>query len=85
MKLAVQCGYFDLFRYNPNNKLNPLSVDSVATKNYLEFTNNENRYKLIKRQNAVLGEEEIEMAKQDAERFRNFLNCFKKLNNNDES
>lgn len=81
MKLAVQCGYFDLFRYNPNNKSNPLSIDSTVTKDYLDFTNNENRYKLTKRQNAVLGEEEIEQAKQDAQKFRNFLKCFATLNN----
>ena len=81
MKLAVQCGYFDLFRYNPNNKSNPLSIDSTVTKDYLEFTNKENRYKLTKRQNAVLGEEEIEQAKQDAQKFRNFLKCFANLNN----
>ncbi|MBQ8748895.1 MAG: pyruvate:ferredoxin (flavodoxin) oxidoreductase [Clostridia bacterium] len=72
MKNAVQSGYFDLFRYNPDNS-NPLSIDSKPIKDYEDFVNGENRYNLLKRVDANLSEQEIKLAKRDSERFRIFL------------
>ncbi len=52
---AVQSGYWPLYRYNPalaaENK-NPLQLDSkAATISFDEYTNNENRYRMLKKAN----------------------------------
>ena len=78
MKNAVQSGYVDLFRYNPANE-NPLTIDSKPIKDYEEFTNNENRYKVLKRKNQELSDKEIALAKEDSERFRDFLSYIKSM------
>ena len=48
MKKAVDCGYWNLFRFNPSLKAegkNPFTLDSKApTPGYQEFIRNENRY-----------------------------------------
>ena len=53
MKKAVDCGYWDLFRYNPALKAegkNPFSLDSKpATADYKEFILNEARYSSLTR------------------------------------
>ncbi|MCQ2441196.1 MAG: pyruvate:ferredoxin (flavodoxin) oxidoreductase [Clostridia bacterium] len=53
MKKAVDCGYWDLFRYNPASKAegkNPFSLDSKpATADYKEFILGEARYSSLTR------------------------------------
>ncbi|MBS3780668.1 MAG: pyruvate:ferredoxin (flavodoxin) oxidoreductase, partial [Desulfovermiculus sp.] len=52
-KLAVQCGYWPLYRYNPvlaNEGKNPFTLDSKAPDGTLqEFLSGENRYNLLER------------------------------------
>ncbi len=53
MKKAVECGYWNMFRYNPALKAegkNPFAIDSKpATGNYREFLLNEARYASLTR------------------------------------
>ena len=53
MKKAVDCGYWNMFRFNPANKAegkNPFSMDSKApTTNYRDFIMNEARYSSLTR------------------------------------
>ena len=55
MKKAVDCGYWNMFRYNPALKAqgkNPFSLDSKpATGDYKEFIMNEARYSSLMRAN----------------------------------
>ncbi|MBQ2387834.1 MAG: pyruvate:ferredoxin (flavodoxin) oxidoreductase, partial [Clostridia bacterium] len=55
MKKAVDCGYWNMFRYNPALKAqgkNPFTVDSKpATADYKEFIMNEARYSSLMRAN----------------------------------
>ena len=54
-KLAVQSGYWHLFRFDPRKALegkNPFTLDSKApTKEYQEFIMGESRYINLKKQN----------------------------------
>ena len=54
-KRAVQSGYWPLYRYNPALSLeckNPLQLDSkAATISFEEYTNAENRYRMLKKAN----------------------------------
>ena len=54
-KRAVQSGYWPLYRYNPAlaaDKKNPLQLDSkAATIAFEEYTNAENRYRMLKKAN----------------------------------
>jgi pyruvate-ferredoxin/flavodoxin oxidoreductase len=54
-KKAVQSGYWPLYRYNPTlaaDCKNPLQLDSKApTISFDEYTNNENRYRMLKKAN----------------------------------
>jgi len=54
-KKAVQSGYWPLYRYNPALAAeckNPLQLDSKApTISFEEYTNNENRYRMLKNAN----------------------------------
>ncbi|MEI6206607.1 MAG: pyruvate:ferredoxin (flavodoxin) oxidoreductase [Desulfuromonadales bacterium] len=54
-KKAVQSGYWPLYRYNPALAAeckNPLQLDSkAATISFDEYTNNENRYRMLKKAN----------------------------------
>ena len=53
MKKAVECGYWNMFRYNPTLKeegKNPFTIDSKpATGSYREFLLNEARYSSLTR------------------------------------
>ena len=55
MKKAVECGYWNLFRYNPAAKAegkNPFTLDSkVPAGGYQEFLKNEARYNRLTREN----------------------------------
>ena len=54
MKKAVDCGYWNLFRFNPAlkaEKKNPFSVDSKeASTSYRDFIMNEARYSRLTRE-----------------------------------
>ncbi|MEI6306189.1 MAG: thiamine pyrophosphate-dependent enzyme, partial [Deltaproteobacteria bacterium] len=54
-KKAVQSGYWPLYRYNPAlaaEGKNPLLLDSkAATIDFMEYANNENRYRMLKKAN----------------------------------
>ncbi|MDD2850783.1 MAG: pyruvate:ferredoxin (flavodoxin) oxidoreductase [Desulfuromonadaceae bacterium] len=54
-KKAVQSGYWPLYRYNPAlvaECKNPLQLDSkAATISFEDYTNNENRYRMLKKAN----------------------------------
>ena len=52
MKRAVDCGYWNLFRYNPANTDQPFSLDSKAPggdEEYMAFLMNEARYSALER------------------------------------
>ncbi len=77
MKKAVDCGYWDLFRYNPALKAegkNPFSVDcKPATGDYKEFIMNEARYSSLTRSFPDRAEELFEKAAQAAKERRAHL------------
>ena len=51
MKKAVQCGYWNLFRYNPAGENGKFTLDSKApTDGYREFLMNEARYSRLTRE-----------------------------------
>ena len=51
MKKAVQCGYWNLFRYNPASETGKFTLDSKApTDGYREFLMNEARYSRLTRE-----------------------------------
>jgi len=77
MKKAVDCGYWDLFRYNPALKAegkNPFSVDcKPATGDYKEFIMNEARYSSLTRSFPERAEELFEQAAEAAKERRAHL------------
>ena len=67
IKKAVQAGYWQLYRYNPDNE-NPMTVDSKApTASYQEFIKGENRYASLLRQFPDVAPELFAEAQKDAE------------------
>ena len=77
MKLAVETGYWNLFRFNPQNQ-QPLSIDSdEPTKDYMEFLESESRYTSIKKKFPELAEKLFEESKQEAIKRRKNLEKFK--------
>ena len=70
MKKAVECGYWTLWRYNPElikEGKNPFIVDSGdPTKDYLEFLNGESRYFSLMKKNPEVEKNLFEKSKQDA-------------------
>lgn len=71
-KLAVQCGYWPLYRYNPDRVkagLNPLQLDSAkASVPFSEYIANENRYQILVRTNPDAAKYFIELAQEDIKR-----------------
>ncbi len=65
MKKAVECGYFNLFRYNPDAE-EKLSIDSKPVKDYMEFISGENRFMLLEKTKPELAKDLFEKSKQDA-------------------
>jgi pyruvate-ferredoxin/flavodoxin oxidoreductase len=67
-KLATDCGYWPLFRYDPRLKAegkNPLQLDSRAPKMPLErYAYNENRYRMLTKTNPEAAEELMDAAQQ---------------------
>ena len=52
-KRAVECGYYNIFRFNPAAEGKKLTVDFTATKpeNYQEFLDGEVKYLSLKKAN----------------------------------
>ena len=77
MKKAVECGYWNMFRYNPALKAegkNPFSLDSKpATGDYKEFLLGEARYASLTRSFPERAEELFEKAAQTAKANREHL------------
>jgi len=77
-KLATECGYFPLFRYNPDLALegkNPFQMDSKEPNwdKYDEFLMNEGRYAQLKTINPAKAEELLKANKEDSQRrYRNY-------------
>jgi pyruvate-ferredoxin/flavodoxin oxidoreductase len=65
-KLAVDCGHWPLYRYNPDLALagkNPLIVDSKdPTVPLTDYVYNENRYKMLQRSNPEMSKQLIDQA-----------------------
>ena len=77
MKAAVDCGYWHLYRYNPDLKKegkNPFILDSKEpTGDFKEFLNGEVRYSSLLKQFPDRAKELFEKAERDAkERFENY-------------
>ncbi len=77
MKRAVECGYWDLFRYNPALKAegkNPFSLDSKpATADYKEFILGEARYNRLTREFPDRAEALFDKAAENAKARREHL------------
>ena len=77
MKKAVDCGYWDMFRYNPTAKAegkNPFTIDSKpATADYKEFIMGEARYSSLTRSFPDRAEELFERAAETAKERRAHL------------
>ena len=72
-KLCVECGYWNLYRYNPNNQ-KPLTLDNgEPTKDYVEFLKTQTRFSNLAKSNPTLADEMIEQSKQNAFERRKFL------------
>ena len=81
IKKAVEAGYWQLYRYNPDNE-NPMTVDSKApTGSYQDFIKGENRYASLIRQFPVEAEKLFSAAEEDAAKR---LESYKKLAGNKE-
>lgn len=70
--LAVHSGYWPLFRYNPmlrQHDENPFILDSLRpTKSFREYTDNELRYRILKRTNPSEADELMAAAEQAVKR-----------------
>ena len=78
MKKAVDCGYWNMFRYNPALKAegkNPFTVDSkAATTSYREFIMNEARYNRLTREFPERAEELFTKAEEKSvERYEHLM------------
>ncbi len=81
-KLAVESGYWNLYRYNPELELdgkNPFQLDSKEpTKPFREFIMTENRYASLTRTFPEIAEQLFELAENDAaERYAKYLELSK--------
>ncbi|MBE5753426.1 MAG: pyruvate:ferredoxin (flavodoxin) oxidoreductase [Clostridiales bacterium] len=75
-RLAVECGYWHLFRYDPTKKLKgekPFILDSKEPSgNFKEFLIRENRFALLKQTSPERAEELFSKAEQDAKELYAF-------------
>ena len=68
-KLAVETGYWPIYRYNPTTQ--KITIDSKApTKEYEEFTSTQARYFSLAKINAEASESLISSAKEHAKEVR---------------
>ena len=75
MKKAVETGYWNLYRYNPDNT-DKFSLDSTPDKEYSEFLNGETRFTSMLKKDKVLADE---LFKESEEYAKNRLDRLKKL------
>ncbi len=80
-KRAVDCGYFNIFRFNPAAEGKKLTVDFTATKpeEYQDFLNGEVRYLSLKKSNPTHAEEMYAANAQNAKDHLNYLQRLEKL------
>jgi pyruvate-ferredoxin/flavodoxin oxidoreductase len=76
-KLAVDCGHWMLYRYDPRRAtvgLNPLQLDCHApTVPFRKYIEGENRYRILEIGNPVRARELLDQAQSGAqERFRHY-------------
>ena len=72
-KRAVDCGYWPLYRFNPNNGDKPFTWDAkVPTGNFQEFIRSEGRYKSLLKTAPADAEELYKKAEADAARRMEF-------------
>ena len=85
MKLCVESGYWNLYRYNPNNE-KPLSLDSgEPTKEYIDFLNTETRFTSLKKIDENKADELFKQSANDARQRRlHLLNMLKIQEEKDE-
>ena len=71
-KLAVQCGAWPLYRYNPDlisQGKNPLSIDSKEpTISFDQYAYNETRYRMLLQSDEMRAEQLIKLAQKDVRR-----------------
>ena len=83
MKKAVDCGFWNLFRYNPALKAegkNPFTLDSKEpTADYVEFIKSENRYSRLAQTNPERAEELFAKAADNAKAKYDRLTKYGKL------
>ena len=77
MKEAVDCGYWHLYRYNPElikEGKNPFTLDSKEpTKSFEEFLNSQNRYMLLKKTSPEIAAQLFKNCEEDAKiRYANY-------------
>ena len=88
-KKAVECGYWHLYRYNPQLRLegkNPFSLDSKApSKDYKDFLMGEVRYNSLVKQNPERAEKLFSKAIKNAADRYDYLVRYSKLYSNDEA
>ena len=74
-KLAVECGYFPIFRYNSLEKDFTLDYEHPDFDKYEEFLNGENRYTMIKAVDKKLAKDLLNQNKENAiKRFEYYKN-----------
>ena len=79
MKKAVESGYWNLYRFNPE-KAQPLEIDSgEPTASYKDFLLGESRYKALYKTNPALAEELFAESEKDAKERRKTLLNLQKL------
>ena len=82
MKKAVDCGYWNLYRYNPSIA-KPLEIDSgEPTASYKDFLLGESRYKALYKTNPQEAEKLFAESEKDAKERRQSLLNLLNLNNN---
>ena len=75
-QLAVECGYWNNFRYNPAAEGDKFSLDSKAPKaeGYQDFLNGEVRYNALKRANPAKADKLFAINEQEAMERYDYLN-----------
>lgn len=82
-KLAVQCGYWPLYRYNPDRVkegLNPLQLDSAKPAvPFSEYIQNENRYQILARTKPETAKYLLQLAEEDIQRRWKMYEALQKI------
>lgn len=77
--LATKCGYYPIFRYNPENKKFILDSKNPDFDLYEDFLNRQNRYKILKKVNPIEAEDLLEGNKMAAiDKFNYYQSLEKK-------